>query len=220
MTKADLKDILLKIDFLDERLLTDDDLNVASFKKGEYLYDSLDGIPSIAILLCGVASVYHETLSGKLAHLNDIGRGSLFGISNLAKSSELETSIRAKSDVTLLYIPKKRVIEMLESNGRLALRYALYCNEKINFLISKIEYFTLSSSKDKLAAYLLINCDENGRIYLEGSRDELALRVDVSRAALFRELKVLQENNLIEVLDNLIVIRDEGRLRSILREKG
>ncbi len=198
--------------------MSDDDLTKAWFKKGEYLHDVHLDVPSIAIVVYGDVAVYHKTITGKTAHLNDLKKGDLFGISNLTKSTELETSLLAKSDVCLLYIPKKRVIELLESNGRLALRYALYCNAKINFLIRKIEYFTLSSCKDKLIAYFLINADEFGKISLDGSRDELALRVDVSRAALFRELKSLQDDMLIEVFDNHIVMKDKRGLQEMLQK--
>ncbi len=50
------------------------------------------------------------------------------------------------------------------------------------------------------------------------TKEEFALRLGVSRAALYRELAFLQKNDTITQSKNLIIIKDEIKLRKIFNE--
>ena len=63
------------------------------------------------------------------------------------------------------------------------MRYAALCNRKLQFLLRRIELLTMQSCRGRLIAHLLEQQDEKGVVRLAGSREDLARRLGVSRAA-------------------------------------
>ena len=67
-----------------------------------------------------------------------------------------------------------------------------------------------------MIGYLLSQQNKAGRVIPDCSREDLARRLDVSRAALFRELAFLQSQGLLTLADREIVIVDQAGLEHIL----
>ena len=65
-------------------------------------------------------------------------------------------------------------------------------------------------------AFLLAEKGEDGAIPLRGTRDELASRLSVSRAALYRELSALQSGGYREVGENSLRVLDVSALEKLL----
>ena len=78
--------------------------------------------------------------------------------------------------------------------------------QKIQFLIKRIELISTQSCRSKLAEYLISNQNAENCIIPNCSREVLASRIGISRAALFRELSELQKAKLIEVNSTTIKI--------------
>lgn len=91
---------------------------------------------------------------------------------------------------------RKRWLRRCAATRRWQWPMAALCNAKIQFLLSRIEMLTMQSCRGKVLAFLLAEKREDGVILLRGTRDELASRLSVSRAALYRELSALQRRGL------------------------
>ena len=148
------------------------------------------------------------------------------GLSHVAFGAmAIATALSVSSDM-LIVMPITIVcaILLLRRNGTknvrgdaaLAMAYAALCNAKIQFLLSRIEMLTMQSCRGKVLAFLLAEKREDGVILLRGTRDELASRLSVSRAALYRELSALQSGGYLEVGESRLRVLNTSALEKLL----
>ena len=178
---------------------------VQSFPAGHILSDRPGGVPSVGLILSGRVEVYSVALDGKDVQLSTLPAGECFGVCNLLAGAELETVLRCGEETEVLYIPKPVLLACMERDAGLSLRYAELCNQKLQFLLRRIELLTMQSCRGRVIAHLLAGQDRNGCVKPTGSREDLARQLGVSRAALFRELAALQ---------SMGVLRSEGYARA------
>ncbi len=211
-----IQDTLNQSAFLSGCEISHDLIIIRNYKKGAYVSDLIDDTPCVVLVHSGIISVFLLSVDGKETHLNNLSRGSCFGVSNLLCKYDLETTLQCKTDTTLLYIPKKRVIEIMQSNSTLAMKYATYCNEKINFLIQRIEYLSIQSVEEKLIQYILVNNTTKNIVHLDTSKEKLASYLGASRASLYRELSKLENLGMINYSKDAIFVLDENALKNML----
>ena len=189
---------------------------VQSFPAGHILSDRPGSVPSVGLILSGRVEVYSVALDGKDVQLSTLPAGECFGVCNLLAGAELETVLRCGEETEVLYIPKPVLLACMERDAGLSLRYAELCNQKLQFLLRRIELLTMQSCRGRLIAHLLEQQDEKGVVRLAGSREDLARRLGVSRAALFRELSALQSMGTVSVDGNSITVEDRPLLEELL----
>ena len=90
------------------------------------------------------------------------------------------------------------------------------CNQKLQFLLRRIELLTMQSCRGRVIAHLLAGQDRNGCVKPTGSREDLARQLGVSRAALFRELAALQSMGVLRSEGNLLTVLDTPALEKLL----
>ena len=186
------------------------------FRAGQIISDKPSGVSSVGMIVSGRVEVYSVALDGKDVQLNALTAGECFGVCNLLADTELETVLRCGEETEVLYIPKAVLLACMERNAGLAMRYAALCNRKLQFLLRRIELLTMQSCRGRLIAHLLEQQDEVGVVKITGSREDLARRLGVSRAALFRELSALQSMGAAAVDGNSIRIQDRPLLEELL----
>ena len=181
---------------------------VQSFPAGHILSDRPGGVPSVGLILSGRVEVYSVALDGKDVQLSTLPAGECFGVCNLLAGAEQETEV--------LYIPKPVLLACMERDAGLSLRYAELCNQKLQFLLRRIELLTMQSCRGRVIAHLLAGQDRNGCVKPTGSREDLARQLGVSRAALFRELAALQSMGVLRSEGNLLTVLDTPALEKLL----
>ncbi|MDO4800362.1 MAG: Crp/Fnr family transcriptional regulator [Bacillota bacterium] len=182
---------------------------------GQLVSDEVGGIASVGIVRSGRIDVYSVAPDGRDVQLNSLYAGDCFGISNLLAEAELPTMLKCGEHAEVIYIAKARFQSLLRSDAQLALAYAELCNQKIQFLLRRIELLTIQSCRGKLIAFFLSQPDV-AEIVLHGSREDLAARIGVSRATLFRELSALQSMGLIHAEASVVRILDRDALEDLL----
>ena len=170
----------------------------------------------MGLIVSGRVEVYSVALDGKDVQLNALTVGECFGVCNLLADTELETVLRCGEETEVLYIPKTILLSCMEQDAGLAMRYAALCNRKLQFLLRRIELLSMQSCRGRLIAHLLEQQDKVGVVKITGSREDLARRLGVSRAALFRELSALQSMGAVSVDGNSITIEDRPLLEELL----
>ena len=166
--------------------------------------------------MCIRDRVYSVALDGKDVQLSTLPAGECFGVCNLLADAELETVLRCGKETEVLYIPKAALLACMERDAGLSLRYAKLCNRKLQFLLRRIELLTMQSCRGRVIAHLLASQDRNGSVKLTGSREDLARRLGVSRAALFRELAALQSMGVLRSEGNLLTVLNAPALEKLL----
>lgn len=184
--------------------------------KGQIVSDRQKNEEILGLIMEGSMDVYSIALDGREILLSQLERGDCFGVVNLLTKTELPTVLRCRTDTTLVIIPKCQLFSAMEKNSELALRYAGFCNRKMQFLIRRIEFLTLQSGRKKLVQYLLEVPGKGGRFGKNVSRDELASILGISRASLFRELSVLTKQGLIALRGSEICLLKPDELEEIL----
>ena len=184
--------------------------------KGQIVSDRQKNEEILGLIMDGSMDVYSIALDGREILLSQLEKGDCFGVVNLLTKTELPTVLRCRTDTTLVIIPKCQLLSAMEKNSELALRYAGFCNKKMQFLIRRIEFLTMQSGKKKLVQYLLEVPGKGGRFGKNVSRDELASILGISRASLFRELAGLTKQGLIALRDGEICLLRLDELEEIL----
>ena len=184
--------------------------------KGQIVSDRQKNEEILGLIMDGSMDVYSIALDGREILLSQLEKGDCFGVVNLLTKTELPTVLRCRTDTTLVIIPKCQLLSAMEKNSELALRYAGFCNKKMQFLIRRIEFLTMQSGKKKLVQYLLEVPGKGGRFGKNVSRDELASILGISRASLFRELAGLTKQGLIALWDGEIYLLKPDELEEIL----
>lgn len=184
--------------------------------KGQIVSDRQKNEEILGLIMEGSMDVYSIALDGREILLSQLERGDCFGVVNLLTKTELPTVLRCRTDTTLVIIPKCQLFSAMEKNSELALRYAGFCNRKMQFLIRRIEFLTMQSGRKKLVQYLLEVPGKGGRFGKNVSRDELASILGISRASLFRDLSVLTKQGLIALRGSEICLLKPDELEEIL----
>lgn len=179
-------------------------------KKGQIVSDRWHNERVVGLVAEGSLDVYSIAMDGRELILSSLERGDCFGIINLMTETEIPTVLKCRTDATLLLIPREEVRKAVEKDQELALRYAVLCNRKMQFLIRKIEFLTMYSGRKRLIQFLLSSSGPSGCVDSAGTREDMASMLGISRASLFRELAALQEEGLI--------CQKRGRIQVLNRE--
>lgn len=220
MTKMQIKAAVAACPLFSDCEFDENALVAQSFKRGDAVADTLDGEPVIGIIAKGRVGVYGVSPGESAVSLSSLGAGEAFGISNLFTEGALETRLCCRAPTDIVFIPKRAFLRQLGSDPALAERYMTLLNGKIRFLLRRIALLTAHSGRAKLVDYLLANVGADGMVRLGCSKAQLAALLGMSRAALFRELAVLSDGGLIEVVKNRITLRDREAMLRQMRPEG
>ena len=186
------------------------------FRAGQIISDKPSGVSSVGMIVSGRVEVYSVALDGKDVQLNALTAGECFGVCNLMASAELETVLRCGEE-TEVYIFLRRSYSPVWSRMQdLPCAMRPCATGSSSFCSGASSCLRCSPAAAALIAHLLERQDEKGVVRLAGSREDLARRLGMSRAALFRELSVLQSMGAVSVDGNSITVEDRPLLEELL----
>lgn len=176
-----------------------------TFPKGARLYSPRHFRRSLGVVLEGTVRV----TKGRLV-VSALGPGELFGAAALFHSRDrYETTLTARTPCTAAFLPQDLVEELLGESRVLCRNYIGYLSDRIHFLNRRIEGLTTPGAVGKLSRYLLEEGRRGGE--LSCCATELARRLDVSRASLYRAFEELEAAG---------AIRREGKRLFLLDREG
>jgi CRP-like cAMP-binding protein len=179
------------------------------FPAGSVVYDPTNFQRCLGILLDGQLQVTKGGLSVSVLDPGDVfGAAALF-----SDRSEFETTITAKKDSRCLLLPQKLVDQLIAKDAAFRERYLRYLTGRIHFLSSRLDSLAQQGSEGKLGRYLLSAMDENSTVTC--SATDLARRLSLSRASLYRAFDVLEEGGLITRTGKTITISDPAALAAV-----
>ena len=155
----------------------------------------------------GSINVMSQIADDRRILITKLKEGDIFGISNLFIDEDLRTMLECNEDCTLFMIRKEAFRKRLIENESAMIMYCQTVNRKIQFLLDKIEKLSVPTARSRIA-YSLIS----GSYMLSRTREELASSLGISRATLFRELSLLQQDGIIEKDGRKLRIKDRRKL--------
>ena len=177
------------------------------FPAGNTVYDPTHFQRCLGIVLEGQLQVTKGGLS-----VSVLNPGEVFGAAALySDCAEFATTITAKKDSRCLLLPQTLVDDLIAKDANFRERYLHYLTGRIHFLSSRLDSLAQHGAEGKLGRYLLSN--RNGDNSLTISATDLARRLGLSRASLYRAFEVLEENGLIVRTGKTIAIPDPAALQ-------
>ncbi len=189
------------------------------FTDGQRLSEYADDQRSVGVIVRGLADIWCPASDGTWTLLNTIRHGDCFGIAYLTEGEAMLTRVEAKGACEAVFIRKSLIRSLLMTDAAFAERYYALCNRKLRFLLSQISILTAQSCRTRLIAYLLCHRDADNCVALHGAKDDLASRLSVSRAAVYRELGELKQRGLICPEKRQIRVPDPEKLEAFLYDR-
>lgn len=156
------------------------------FRRGESILSPERGGRTMGMILTGSAAV----VKGR-AVINTLVPGDIFGAVTLfSDEPSPATTVTARVECSAIFFEKEAIAKLIESEPGAAVGFAAYLSARIRFLTRRIEALTAGDSASKLLSYLLER-EQGGEVEIQ-SCAELARRLDVGRASLYRALDSLE----------------------------
>ncbi|MCI2129235.1 MAG: Crp/Fnr family transcriptional regulator [Sphaerochaeta sp.] len=203
-------------DLLRESGVTAKETQLVSLCRGQTINDQYGGTPQVCLVVKGTISVFSRSEDGHEVLLTVQKQGDLFGVSNLFLKHSLETTLRSKTNATLLLVPKETLRTHLEADMHAMLAYARFCNEKILFLLGRLEALTPRSARSRLIAHLLATSKDC--VAAIPNKDALAKSLGIGRSSLYRELAHLECARMITAKDAKTYLVDTAVLQAALSD--
>ena len=179
------------------------------FPAGTVVYDPNHFQRCLGVVLEGELQVTKGELSVSTLHPGD-----LFGAAALySDAAEFATTITAKKDSRCLLLSQQMVDQLIARDAGFRERYLRYLTGRIHFLSSRMDSLSQHGAESKLARYLLSNMDADHT--LTCSATDLARRLGLSRASLYRAFEALEDSKLIHRSGKTISIPDPSGLESV-----
>jgi CRP-like cAMP-binding protein len=207
-TKKEIKEILSLTNY-----------KITHFNTKEFVCRADEPPKYLGIVLSGSVEIQNNLESGKYFNIFYKQKGETFGGALLFSDIPIcEFNIIAKTECDILLINKQSVLKILLKDNVIGSNILSSISKNILLLNKKIELFSHSSIKQKIAYSLLYNIKftEDKIVYLSYSKTDWAEHLNVSRPSLSRELKELCDNKIISIKNNQIEILDIPRLKAIL----
>ena len=174
------------------------------YTKGEEIIPTIKNDNIIGIILDGFAQIINIEYNGNELVQENLGKDSVFGTTISATNSE-SCQIIAKEDTEVLIIDYSRLMrpENLTHNYFNIFLSNLYdiMSNKFRETNERVKVLEKKQIREKLLKFFEIEHKKNHskNIYLNFALKDLADYLAVDRSAMFRELKHLKDDKLIEV---------------------
>ena len=178
--------------------------------RGEVIYDPRHFQRCLGVVAEGTVRVN----KGELL-MSTLRRGDLFGAAALFNDQpDYATTLTARTPCALVLLPQDLVEELMGRWPQVGRNYVAYLSSRIRLLSAKIDALTAGPALRKAAQYLLSR-QAGGTAELDCSVTDLAHRLGVSRASLYRALDGLEERGVIARQGRLVQILDGKALQTL-----
>lgn len=164
----------------------------ADYARGDVIYAPHAFSRSLGVLLTGSV----EVTKGELL-VSCLARGEIFGAAALFNAEEdYATTLTARGPCRVVFFPQELMTRLMETCPRLAMAYVDYLSGRIRFLSRRLEDVLAGGAERRLEQYLAVRAAEEGPV-LDCPATQLARRLNVSRASLYRAFEALEAQGVI-----------------------
>jgi CRP-like cAMP-binding protein len=197
------------------------DYKIIDASRNDLIFGPFEDAQYMGILLTGELYIERILPCGKNIPIFIKGPGDLFG--EAAVFSDALTypcNVYASKKSKVLLFSKNNVLKLLTLDNILLINLLSILANKALYLNNKIELLCFISIKQKIAYSILHDfnmCCKNETVCIPFSKKIWSETINVSRPSLYRELKLLESENIIKLnTGNLIQIINKEELRSII----
>lgn len=178
----------------------------ACYSRGETVYRPHDFSRNLGILLSGTIAV----TKGEFP-VSRLRPGDLFGAAALYNEEpDYVTTLNVQADCAVLLLSQDWLEGQMDLRSSLRRNYIRYLSGRIRFLSGKMEELTGPTAEAKLLHYLGQRAC-HGAVDLDCSMTELAKRLGMGRASLYRVLDALEGEGTIERKGKTVLLTAPGK---------
>lgn len=202
-----------------------DSFNVRSYKKGEHVFKDKEECSNIYIVKSGLVSLYKISSQGEKRVIFILGKGKMI---NEVVLQGLPSSIScdAFEPCEILYWNKDRFLHIMSEDFDLTKGVLRSLSLKTRRLYRQLKNTSNSVRADKRIAAKLwklsgdygIPCEKGICIDMDLSITYLADMLGSQRETVSRQIKILKEQNLIEIEDKKFIVYDRQKLVNYFKE--
>lgn len=187
--------------------LADPACSLHTFQPGQILYQPRRFSRCLGILLSGRIRVTRNALA-----ISTLSPGDLFGAAALFNDEpDYTTTLTATTPCRVVLLTQELVSRLMDESALIRNNYIRYLSGRIRFLSGKIRSLAADSAEGKLKQYLLTTLSAD-RPRLDCPATELAHRLGISRASLYRAFDALEGQGLIRREGRTILALDLNAL--------
>ncbi len=214
-----LKQSSLCLGLMDEqinRLIESNLIKCVRYKRGEIFFWTDHTPDKLIMLLSGNTTMGRDTFDGKRSlSKSNTAPGTLLNEVRLFSSKKLlwEYAI-ALEDSEVLEISSRLLLEPPAEYSDI--QVTMMRNivgtlvDKINLLGDKVRILSFASVRDRIAFYLFHIRDEQHRIILTQTQEEIADYLGIARPSLSRELGRMQNEGILRITGHEVVVLDQA----------
>lgn len=202
-----------------EKIFTSVQIEESEFSKGKILAMQDEPCNRLIFLLKGSVKAEMTDPSGKIVKVEDIAAPNpLAPLFLFGKDSRFPVQVTAREAVTALIIPKSSVLKMLLMSEQLLQNYLDISAYYASALSKKLHLMSFRTIRQKIIIYLL-NLPEKGEglVELDRTQHALAEYFGVSRPALARELRNMQDDGLVLIQRKQVKFINKNKLIQLIR---
>ena len=192
--------------------ISDNHIYQRQYSKGVTLHSVNDTCQALDIVISGNIVAYSLSINGSSTTMFEFNKGSIIGANLLfGDSNNYPFNIYCLTDCQIIHINTNAVLEFLHDYN-FALHYIKSISRNSQNINKKIAIFSEKALRKKVMDYFMQQTiiQKSSVIMLPISKKQLADYLGVQRPSLFRELKKLKEEGIIEINNRTIsVIRDK-----------
>ncbi len=188
--------------------LEDGQISVRHYMKGITVHNQNDSCAALDVVLSGSLSAYSLSENGSAITMFEFQENSIIGANLLfGESHAYPLNIYSVSECVLLHITQKGVADLLH-NYNFVLQYVKSLSLNSQGMNRKITMLTQKTLRENILDYLKQQSviQNKSEIILPISKKELADYLGVQRPSLFRELKKLKDEKVIEIHNRSIQV--------------
>lgn len=172
--------------------------HIRSYEKNEMLFRQGETYNTLSIVVEGICVSEMNDFSGRTVALGGfsapfpVAPGFLF-----LEEALLPVSLRARTPVTAIFIPKDKMFDYLHTNSIFLKNFLRLLSSRIEYLTDKVSFHSFRTIREKLLMYVeSLKRDNTGTATLPMSVEDLARYFGVARPSLSQVFIDLQEEGL------------------------
>ena len=186
-----------------------------TYEKGSYIFNQGDIMGDLYFLIEGSILVAKFDSNGKRSIIQTFNNKGIFGevYAYLNEPFDFSALVQKKSKILVIKEFRNLINEFMPKS--FLINYIDLISKKCLILSQKNQITNQFTLRQKIANFLLIE-EENGKISLNQTREELADFLSTTRPSLSRELSNMADENIIKISGKDIIILDMNLLKNLL----
>lgn len=188
--------------------------------RGKVLFAEGETARGVFILRTGRATISISSSEGRIVILRIARAGDVLGLNSVLRNAPYNTTVRMIESGRTDFIPRRQLVELVETNQPLAQAISQMLSGEIAELTERARSLLLPQTAGaKLARLLLEWCEESGSPKLQIARsfthEDLAHMICSTRETVTRLLAALNRRRIIRMTPDSILVYDRAALQKL-----